>query len=141
LLGFAYLLVGDRAIAQELTQEAFIRSFARFRDLHSERALGLYLRRTLVNLSRNHFRRAALERRLGSIPGPTAVQRSPDVDEHLTLVHAVRRLPPRQRTVIVLRYFEDMTEAQMAEVMDTSIPAIKSLLQRALRRLREEGVE
>src|SRR5256714_7912858 len=58
----AYLLTGDRALAEDLMQDAFVRMFGRFRDLRNPDAFGAYLRRTIVNLSRSHFRRAKVER-------------------------------------------------------------------------------
>src|SRR6059058_2058925 len=58
----AYLLTGDRALAEDLAQEAFVRMFGRFRDLRNPDAFGAYLRKTVVNLSRSHFRRAKVER-------------------------------------------------------------------------------
>src|SRR2546423_15355559 len=70
----AYLLTGDRALAEDLMQEAFVRGFGRFRDLRNPDAFGAYLRPTIVNLSRSHFRRAKVERayvaREASGPGP-----------------------------------------------------------------------
>lgn len=141
ILRLAYLLVSDREVAEELTQEAFIRSFSRFSDLRSEQAFGFYLRRTVVNLSRNHYRRSALERRYAASNPLPYLQRPPEIEEREALLGAVRRLPIRQKTVVVLRYFEDLSEAQTAELMDTSVAAVKSMLQRALRTLREEEME
>src|SRR2546423_9163703 len=58
----AYLLTGDRALAEDLVQEAFVRMFGRFRDLRNPDAFGAYLRKTVVNLTRSHFRRVKVER-------------------------------------------------------------------------------
>src|SRR2546425_13079151 len=61
-LRLGYLLTGDRTLAEDLAQEAFVRMFGRFRDLRNPDAFGAYLRKTVVNLSRSHFRRVRVER-------------------------------------------------------------------------------
>ena len=130
----AYLLTGDRALAEDLTQEAFVRMFGRFRDLRNPEAFGAYLRKTVVNLSKSHFRRKSVERtylekesRLPNAPGPAA----PD-----EMWDALRALRPRQRAAIVLRYYEDLSEAQTADVLGCAVGTVKSLVARGLQQLR-----
>src|SRR5437588_487857 len=78
----AYLLTGDRALAEDLVQEAFVRMFGRFRDLRNPEAFGAYLRKTVVNLSRSHFRRLKVERaytaRRAVEPAATAATNAPE---------------------------------------------------------------
>jgi RNA polymerase sigma-70 factor (sigma-E family) len=134
----AYLLTGDRALAEDLVHEAFVRLFGRFRDLRNPDAFRAYLRTTVVNQARSHFRRRRVERAYVERGG-----RAPDVapadpggrDE---LWEALRRLQPRQRAAIVLRYYEDLTEAQTAEILGCAVGTVKSLVSRGLDRLRTE---
>ena len=93
----AYLLTGDRAIAEDLVQEAFVRFVGRLRFLHDPDAFEPYLRRTIVNLSKNHFRRRAVERAYLEREGPTAEDAStdPDVATYDSLRSALLRLPLR----------------------------------------------
>ncbi|MGH2723490.1 MAG: SigE family RNA polymerase sigma factor [Actinomycetota bacterium] len=136
----AYLLTGDRALAEDLVHEAFVRMFGRFRDLRHAEAFRSYLRTTIVNLVRSHFRRvrverAYLERERGrpDVPGP-----APEGREEMW--QALRRLSERQRAAIVLRYYEDLTEAQTAEVLGCAVGTVKSLVARGIERLRGEMV-
>jgi RNA polymerase sigma-70 factor (sigma-E family) len=134
----AYLLTGDRALAQDLVQEAFVRLFARFRDLRDPAAFPAYLRATVVNLARSHFRRRRVERaylaREARAPGmPQA-----EVEGRHELWQALQGLTPRQRAAIVLRYYEDLTEAQTADVLRCPVGTVKSLVSRGIERLRAE---
>ena len=134
----AYLLTGDRALAEDLVHEAFVRMFGRFRDLRHREAFRAYLRTTVVNLARSHFRRRRVERayveRAGRAPEAAPEERGgrPEMWE------ALASLQPRQRAAIVLRYYEDLTEAQTAEVLGCAVGTVKSLVSRGLDRLRAE---
>ena len=134
----AYLLTRDRALAEDLSQEAFVRMFGRFRDLRRPEAFRAYLRTTVVNLSRSHFRRARVERaflaRTASEPAATG----PEPEPRSELWEALGALNPRQRAAIVLRYYEDLTEAQTADVLRCPVGTVKSLVSRGMERLRRE---
>jgi RNA polymerase sigma-70 factor (sigma-E family) len=134
----AYLLTGDRAVAEDLVQEAFVRFVGRFRFLRYPDDFEPYLRRTIVNLSKNHFRRRAVERAYLEREGPRAedVSTDPDVATHATLRSALLRLPVRQRTALVLRYFEDLPEATIAELLRCRPATVRSLVARGLEALR-----
>ncbi|MFN2543889.1 MAG: SigE family RNA polymerase sigma factor [Actinomycetota bacterium] len=134
----AYLLTGDRALAEDLVQDAFVRMFGRFRDLRNPDAFGAYLRRTVVNLSRSHFRRVKVERAYvrresGMPPGPGA-----EIGAREEMWQALLRLPERQRAAIVLRYYEDLSEAETADAMRCPAGTVKSLVSRGIERLRQE---
>jgi RNA polymerase sigma-70 factor (sigma-E family) len=137
----AYLLTGDRHLAEDLVHESFVRLFGRFRDLRNPDAFGGYLRTTVVNLARSHFRRRRVERayveREGREPRPAAV----DPERGDELWEALQRLRPRQRAAIVLRYYEDLTEAQTAEVLRCAVGTVKSLVSRGIDQLRREMSE
>lgn len=134
---FAYLLTGDRALAQDLVHEAFVRMIGRFRDLRSPESFPWYLRRTVMNLANSHFRHARVERsHVERQAGPAEPAAGPDIDEQHDMWRRLLELPERQRAVIVLRFYEDLTEAQIAEVMAMPLGTVKSLMSRGLSRLR-----
>ncbi len=136
----AYLLTGDRPMAEDLAQEAFVRVFGRFRDLRNPGSFEWYLRRTVVNLANSHFRRLRTEReyvqrRRAELPPPSM----PDVASRLAMWQALQRLPQRQRAAIVLRFYEDLSEAATADVLRCPVGTVKSLVSRGLTRLRSEA--
>jgi RNA polymerase sigma factor (sigma-70 family) len=127
----AYVFVVDPEVAAEIAHDAFVALAPRYEELLHPRA---YLRTTIVNASRRHLRREAHRRRTHALVAePEAV--SPPAREVLDLVD---RLPDRQRAVIVLRYLEGLTEAEIAETLSCRPGTVKSLASRALARLREE---
>ncbi len=136
-LRLAYLLTGDHEAAQDLVQDAFVRLFARYRNLRDPDHFEAYLRKTVVNMSKNHHRKRARERsyleRKGAQLSPTTSVAPRDAQ----LRDALIRLPERQRAAIALRYLEDLSEQQTADVMDTTVAAVKSLTQRGNATLRK----
>lgn len=134
-LRLAYLLVADRELAQDLVQEAFVRLFARYRDLRDPDHFDAYLRKTIVNLSKDQHRRkktewAYLARQ--RVNESALVTAAPDEEVRAALL----QLPERQRAAVALRYLEDLSEQQTADVMDTSVAAVKALTQRGSAALR-----
>jgi len=137
-LRLAYVLTSDPELAQDLVQEAFVRVAGRFSYLRSPDAFDSYLRRTVVNLCNSQFRhqrvvRAALERQAGLA---TALVEEPDVGLREQLREALHQLPARQRTALVLHYYEDLSEEQLASAMRCSVPAARSLVSRGKDTLR-----
>lgn len=136
-LRLAYLLTGERDLAQDLVQDAFVRLFGRYRDLRDSNHFEAYLRKTIVNLSKDHRRKGTHERSyLSRYAPPERVDVPPTRDDELRV--ALMQLPERQRAAIALRYLEDLSEQQTAEVMDTSVAAVKSLTQRGAAALRQQ---
>jgi RNA polymerase sigma-70 factor (sigma-E family) len=138
-LRLAFLLTGDRALAEDLVQDAFARLVGRLRHLRDPGAFGAYLRRTIVNLSSSHFRHRRVERayleRVAAAP-PVEANPNEELDEAM---HAVLlRLPQRQRAAIVLRFYEDLSDVQAAEILRCSAGTVRSLVSRAMKTLREE---
>ena len=139
----AFLLTGDRALAEDLVQDAFARLIGRLRHLRDPNAFGAYLRRTIVNLATSHFRHRRVERayleRVAAAPSavPNA---NDDLDE--TMHRVLLGLPQRQRAAIVLRFYEDLSDVQTAEVLRCSSGTVRSLVSRGMKTLREalEGV-
>jgi RNA polymerase sigma-70 factor (sigma-E family) len=135
----AFLITGDRAIAEDLVQEAFSRLVGRLLHLRNPSAFDAYLRRTIVNLSTSHFRhrrveRAYLEREAA------APSREGNPNEALDeAMHAVLlRLPQRQRAAIILRFYEDLSDVQTAEILRCSAGTVRSLVSRCMKTLRSE---
>lgn len=138
-LGLAYLLTGDRSLAEDLVQDAFVKVLGRFHDLRSRDAFWWYLRRTIVNLANSHFRRrrverAWLERQRPDVASPAG----PDLEERDRVLAALMTLRPEQRAAVVLRYFEDLSEADTAEALGRPVGTVKSMVSRGMERLREE---
>ena len=130
----AYLLTGEKDAAAELLQEALVKTYLAWpRVRHGEAAA--YARRTLVNLSIDRWRRRPAR--------PTDDYDRPDlrdaervIDERDELVRMLAGLPERQRRVIVLRYFEDLSEAAVAQCLGISVGTVKSAASRGLATLR-----
>jgi RNA polymerase sigma-70 factor (sigma-E family) len=130
MVRLAVLLTGSPAVAEEIVQEAFLR-------MHRQRGAPEnpdgYLRTTVANLARSHLRRLRLERRY--TPEAPVTTQIPEVDETWT---AVARLPFRQRAVLVLRFYDDLSEPDIAPVLRCRPGTVKSRMHRALAKLREE---
>ncbi|MFD8672661.1 SigE family RNA polymerase sigma factor [Streptomyces seoulensis] len=139
LLGLAALLLDDTASCEDVVQEAFIRVHsARKRVRDKEKTLA-YLRQTVVNLSRSALRRRILGLKLLSKPMPdmaSAEEGAYDQLERDSLIKAMKGLQRRQREVLVLRYFADMTEAQVAETLGISLGSVKAYGSRGIAALR-----
>jgi len=128
LTRLAHVIVGSNSIAQEIVQEAFIR-FSRARDVQAPAA---YLRTIVVNLVRTERRSTV---RAVAAADPPLHFEEPTLDETWA---AVQRLPERYRTALALRFYADMSEAQMAENLGCRPGTVKSLVHRGLDLLRKE---
>jgi RNA polymerase sigma-70 factor (sigma-E family) len=133
-LRLAYFLTGNRELAEDLVQEAFVRVAGRFRHLRMPDAFDAYLRRTIVNLFTSQLRRAKLERaytaRHGADPGVASEPSDPAARDQLW--RALHTLPERQRAAIVLRYYEDLSEHRSAEILGCSAGALNQLVVRGM---------
>jgi RNA polymerase sigma factor (sigma-70 family) len=131
-IGLAYLLSGDRAQAEDLAQEAWVRVGGRFRRPRAPEALASSLRRTVIGLFLSHHRRARAGLRNEGVEGSEGNSDVPDVGGGERLWEAIGQVTARQRAAVVLRYFEDLSERQVADVMGISAPAARSLMARAM---------
>ncbi|SNT61287.1 RNA polymerase sigma-70 factor, sigma-E family [Asanoa hainanensis] len=137
LLRTAYLLTGDWATAEDLLQTALTKIYLAWRRLGEIEAVEPYARRVLVNTSISWWRRRWHGERPTEVLPERAV--ADKVDEQLerdALWRHVQSLPARQRAVLVLRFYEDMSEAQTAAILDISTGTVKSQTSRALSTLR-----
>src|SRR2546422_2361065 len=112
--------------------------FGRFRDLRNPEAFGAYLRKTVVNLSRSHFRHLRVERAYVERESSRPVFAGPEPGAREEMWQALLALPERQHTAIVLRFYEDLSEAETADAMRCPKGTVKSLVSRGMERLRRE---
>ena len=135
----AFLLTGDRALAEDLVQEAFARLVGRLRHLRDPGVFGAYLRRTIVNLVDQSLPSPTGRARLpGAVRGAPEAETNPNEELDATMHDALLRLPERQRAAIVLRFYEDLSDVQTAEVLRCSPGTVRSLVSRGMKTLRSE---
>jgi RNA polymerase sigma factor (sigma-70 family) len=134
----AYLVTSDRELARDIAQDAFVRVAGRFRHLRYPDAFDAYLRRTVVNLCLSHFRHQRVEREYVEREGAASegVAEPTELGTRDELRRALGRLPLRQRTAIVLRYYQDLPESEVADAMRCSVRAARSLVSRGMETLR-----
>ena len=137
-LRLAYLMTGDRARAEDVVQDAFVRVLARLRHIRETESLRAYLTRTVVNLAKNEYRRESRLRAFvaSGRAAPPPSTSLPDLEGRGELHEQLLQLPWRQRAALVLRYCEDQSEADVADALGTSPKAVRSLVGRALETIR-----
>ncbi|MFC9650272.1 MULTISPECIES: SigE family RNA polymerase sigma factor [unclassified Streptomyces] len=142
LLRTARSLTSNPCDAEDLLQTALTKTYVAWDRIEDQRALDGYVRRALLNTRTSQWRKRKVDEfACEELPEP-AGQPEPDPAErqvlHDAMWRAVMRLPDRQRAMVVLRYYEDLSEAQTAEVLGVSIGTVKSAVSRALGKLRED---
>lgn len=141
LLRTAYLLTGDRNDAEDLVQTALAKTYLAWDRVREREALDAYVRRIMVNTRTSLWRR----RRLDEVPTDVLPERAvgrdatDDSDLHDALWTALAGLPKRQRAVVVLRYYEDLSEADTAAALGITVGTVKSTTSKALAKLRENA--
>jgi RNA polymerase sigma-70 factor (sigma-E family) len=135
----AYLLTGDWGLAEDLLQTALSRVYPRWSRIQLDDPEG-YVRKALVNTWSSWWRRKWRgETPTEQLPDAEAPDAYGEADRRDAVRVALRRLPPKQRAVVVLRFHEDMTEAQVAAVLGISVGTVKSQAARALAKLRDDA--
>ena len=133
LMRTAYLLTHDHQLAEDLVQTALFKAAKAWGRIEGQPLH--YVRRILYTESASWWRRGRVQEvRADGHDAPAGY--SPDVDLHLALGHALARLTHKQRAVLVLRYYEDLTETETARVLDVGVSTVKSTHRQALHRLR-----
>lgn len=137
LLRTAWLLTGDWSQSQDLVQESLAKAWRRWDGLVRRDNPDVYVRKIIVNThiswARRRWRGERATESLPEVGGPDESARS---DIAIDLRQALQTLPSRQRAVLVLRYFDDLTEAQTADLLGCSVGTVKSTAFKAIRRLR-----
>ena len=136
----AWLLTGDWALAEDLVQTALARSWPRWERIRRRDNPEIYVRRVMVNTWASWSRRRWRgEQPSETMPdGQAAGDMAAEVATRMTVRSALKSLTDRQRAVLVLRVFDDLSEAQVAQVLDCAVGTVKSTMARAAARLRED---
>jgi RNA polymerase sigma-70 factor (sigma-E family) len=134
LTRLAFTLTGERGAAEDLVQDALSRMYLRRSGIDDPRG---YARRSLINLSKNRWRSLSRRREVPMSDGlgPVGPDSASTFAERDRVVRAVTQLPPQQRAVIVLRYLEDLSEADTAQLLGVTVGSVKTHTSRALSRL------
>jgi RNA polymerase sigma-70 factor (sigma-E family) len=135
----AFLLTGERGQAEDLLQNALERTYQHWHRVMAAGNPDAYVRRIMVNLANDRWRskRHVIEQCLDTTIVMSEFTSQADLTESRDLImRSLRALPPRMRTVLVLRYFEELSEAETAAALDCSVGAVKSQTSRGLAKLR-----
>lgn len=137
LVRFAYGLTGDRGHAEDLAQTALAKAYASWPKVRRAEDPDAYVRRILINVNHRRFRKRRVEEHSGEgSPEPAVTDGTAAFEQRELLVAALMELPPKQRAVVVLRYWDGLTETQAATVLGCSVGTVKSQASRALAKLR-----
>ena len=137
LVRLGYGLTGDERLGEDLARAALAKAYASWPRVLRAGDPDVYLRRIILNASLGKVRRRRVrERRPGDESEPETAQLARVDDDRPALVTALMRLPAGQRSVVLLRYWMDMTEAQVAAVLGCSVGSVRSQASRALANLR-----
>ena len=156
MVRLAYALTGDQGHAEDVAQTAFARAYASWPKVRRTGNPEAYVRRIVINENLNRFRKHRVAERLtdtlpdsvagawsgplaGALAAAGAVDATRQYDDRSALIAALQRLGPRQRAVIVLRYWLDLTEAEIAAALGCSVGTVKSQAARALATLRQSA--
>lgn len=152
-LRLAIRLTGNRAEAEEIAQEAFLRFYTGIHSFRGESSVGTWLYQTVTRLAIDHLRRERLRRRIFFFrrdeesedpaeiiadPAPSPADRVLAEEARQRLSRALEKLPPRQRAVFVLRHQEELTLKEIADLLGLEEGTVKAHLHRAVVRLRKE---
>jgi RNA polymerase sigma-70 factor (sigma-E family) len=140
LMRTAYLLTGNQHQAEDLVQTSLAKLYLAWDRVHDRESVDAYVRRILVNEHNSVWRRAWKRREVATDRPPEAPTRDEyDEGRSAALWDVVQTLPKRARAVVVLRYYEELTEAETADLLGISVGTVKSQASRALAALRERA--
>lgn len=139
----AYLLTGDRHAAEDLVQSALTKTAARWRGLRDPAAIEGYVRRVMYHERVSWWRRRSRVAEVSAawLPDQVGDGHAEAADLRLVMRAALARLTPRQRTVLVLRYFEDLSETEIAGLLGIGVGSVRSQIYRSLERLKKAAPE
>lgn len=136
LFRYAYLLVGERGLAEDLLQESLTKTYVRWSKLRDSANAEAYTRKVMTNTAISWFRRKSWQERPHDTLPAGQPAPSEDTTARVWLWGELGKLPPQQRAVLVLRYYEDLTLAETARVLGCTEGTVKSQGSRALKKLR-----
>ena len=140
MVRLAYALTGDQGHAEDVAQTAFARAYASWPKVRRTGNPEAYVRRIVINENLNRFRKHRVAERLtDSLPESGTADATREYDERSALIAALQRLAPKQRAVVVLRYWIGLTEAEAATALNCSVGTVKSQASRALASLRQSA--
>ncbi|MGP4105077.1 SigE family RNA polymerase sigma factor [Nonomuraea sp. KM90] len=139
----AYLLTGDRHAAEDLVQSALAKTAANWRRLRDPMAVEGYVRRAIYHEQVSWWRRRSRAAEISTehVPDRGSEGHAEATDLRLAMRAALARLTPRQRAVLVLRYFEDLSESEIAAVLGIRVGSVRSQIYRSLERLKKIAPE
>ncbi|WP_202502317.1 SigE family RNA polymerase sigma factor [Streptomyces sp. SID5785] len=142
LLRTARSLTANPCDAEDLLQTALAKTYVAWDRIEDHRALDGYVRRALLNTRTSQWRKRKVDEYVcDELPEPAVVPAGDPAEQqalHDAMWRAIMKLPTRQRAMVVLRYYEDLSEVQTAEVLGVSVGTVKSAVSRALGKLRED---
>ncbi|WP_327696303.1 SigE family RNA polymerase sigma factor [Streptomyces sp. NBC_00459] len=142
LLRTARSLTANPSDAEDLLQTALTKTYVAWERIEDHRALDGYVRRALLNTRTSQWRKRKVDEFVcDELPEPEGAPVGDPADQqvlHDAMWRAIMKLPARQRAMVVLRYYEDLSEVQTAEVLGVSVGTVKSAVSRALGKLRED---
>lgn len=138
LLRAAHQLTGHPLDAEDLLQNALAKTYQAWERIQDRAALDGYVRRAMVNINISQWRRRKLEEYPSDELPESAPAAEPRGEVHERLELALQRLPARMRAAVVLRYYQDMTEPEIARALGITVGTVKSTMSRAMAKLRTE---
>jgi RNA polymerase sigma-70 factor (sigma-E family) len=140
LLRAAQTLTGNRADAEDLVQATLVKTYQSWNKITDPAALDTYVRRVMINTHISGWRRRRIdEYPTDELPDSPAADQTYDTDLHEVVQRAVDRLPRRMRAAVMLRYYDDMSEPEVAAALGVSVGTVKSTVARAVAKLREDA--
>ena len=140
LLRAAQALTGNRADAEDLVQATLVKTYQSWNKITDPAALDTYVRRVMINTHISGWRRRRIdEYPTDELPDSPAADQTYDSDLHEVVQRAVDRLPRRMRAAVMLRYYDDMSEPEVAAALGVSVGTVKSTVARAVAKLREDA--
>jgi RNA polymerase sigma-70 factor (sigma-E family) len=137
MVRLAYALSGDSGYAEDIAQTAFSRAYAAWGRVRRAGDPDAYVRRIVINENRKRFRKLRVREDLRADMPDTPAAAAPGPEEQHALLDALNQLGPRQRAVVVLRYWLDLSETETAAALNCSVGTVKSQASRALATLRK----
>jgi RNA polymerase sigma-70 factor (sigma-E family) len=140
LLRAAQALTGNRADAEDLVQSTLVKTYQSWDSIADQAALDTYVRRVMINTHISGWRRRRVdEYPTDDLPDEPAADHTSDSDLHELVQRALDRLPRRMRAAVMLRYYDDMSEPEVAAALGVSVGTVKSTVARAVAKLREDA--